>query len=82
MAFIRILLTTAYAIGLIGNSPLFLYMEWTFLWQDVVHMFNPFLHLQILGVLLATPLFWVLLGVTVVALLGAKAAGNLEGDKA
>jgi len=54
---------------------LFLYVEWTYLRQSFVQIFNPFLHLQVLGTLLTIPLFWIFLAM---ALLGYYATISIE----
>ena len=47
--------------GALGNALLFLYVEWAFVRENFLQIFNPFLQLQVLLRLLTIPLFWLLL---------------------
>jgi hypothetical protein len=71
MRLLQVLFSVLWRLGYLGNGILFLYIEWTYLRQGFAQIFNPILHLQILGTLLITPLFWIFL---VVAVLGYYAA--------
>ncbi len=52
-----------------------LYIEWSFIRQSFVQLFNPLLQLQVLGVLLTTPLFWIFLAMVIA---GYYAATSIE----
>jgi len=75
MRLLQILFGVLWVVGYVGNGTLFLYVEWTYLRQGFVQIFNPFLHLQVLGTLLTTPLFWIFLAM---ALLGYYATISIE----
>jgi hypothetical protein len=47
--------------GALGNALLFLYVEWAFVRENFLQIFNPLLQLQVLLRLLTIPLFWLLL---------------------
>ncbi|WP_353259857.1 hypothetical protein [Prochlorothrix hollandica] len=64
------LFSILWGMGYLGNGILFLYIEWTYLRQNFYQIFNPFLHLQVLGTLLITPLFWFFLGMVVLGYYG------------
>ena len=55
-----------YGAGFIANGLLFLFVEWSYLRESFIQMFNPFLHFQVLVTLITMPLFWLLTAVTVV----------------
>ena len=55
-----------YGAGFIGNGLLFLYVEWSYMRQSFLQVFNPLLHLQVVLTLVTMPLFWILTAVTVV----------------
>lgn len=75
MRLLQVIFSALWGLGYLGNGVLFLYVEWSFLRQSFVQVFNPFLHLQVLGVLLTTPLFWIFLAMAVV---GYYAASGIE----
>lgn len=66
MRLLQVIFSILWGLGYLGNGILFLYIEWSFLRQSFVQVLNPFLHLQVFGVLLTTPLFWVFLTLAVV----------------
>ena len=74
MRLLQILFGVLWVIGYLGNGILFLYVEWTYLHQSFVQIFNPLLHLQVLAILLTTPLFWLFLAM---ALLGYYTANSI-----
>lgn len=74
MRLLQILFGVLWVVGYLGNGILFLYLEWTYLRHSFVQIFNPLLHLQVLGTLLTTPLFWLFLAM---ALLGYYAANSI-----
>ena len=63
-------------IGYLGNGLLFLLIEWSFIAESWVQFFNPFLHLQVLIVMLLTPFFWLMTGLILVGVLIEKLAGS------
>ena len=75
MRLLQILFSVLWGVGYLGNGILFLYVEWTYLRHSFVQIFNPLLHLQVLGALLTIPLFWIFL---VMAVLGYYAATSIE----
>lgn len=75
MRLLQVIFSILWGLGNLGNGILFLYIEWRFLRQSFVQIFNPLLHLQVLGVLLTTPFFWVFLAMAVV---GYYAATSIE----
>lgn len=75
MRLLQTIFTILRGIGYLGNGILFLYVEWKFLRQSFVQIFNPLLHLQVLGVVLTSPLFWIFL---VLALVGYYAAKSVD----
>ncbi|MCU0548478.1 MAG: WYL domain-containing protein [Leptolyngbya sp. Prado105] len=66
MRFLQTVFGLSWTLGYIGNGLLFAYVEWSFLRQNFLQIFNPLLHLQVLGVLLTTPLFWIFLAMAAV----------------
>jgi len=75
MRLLQVIFNILWGLGCLENGILFLYIEWSFLRQSFVQIFNPLLHLQVLGVLLTTPFFWVFLAMAVV---GYYAATSIE----
>ena len=75
MRLLQILFGVLWVVGYLGNGMLFLYVEWTYLRQSFVQIFNPLLHLQVLGTLLTIPLFWFFLAI---GLLGYYVAISIE----
>lgn len=75
MRLLQILFSVFWGVGYLGNGILFLYVERTYLRQSFVQIFNPLLHLQVLGTLLTIPLFWIFL---VMAVVGYYAATSIE----
>jgi hypothetical protein len=75
MRLLQVIFSIIWGLGYLGNGILFFYIEWSFLRQSFVQVFNPLLHLQVLGVLLTTPFFWVFLAMAVV---GYYAATSIE----
>lgn len=55
-----------YNLGYIGNGILFLYVEWLMIKHNWINIFNPFLHIQAIIMLLTSWLFWVIFIWTVV----------------
>lgn len=53
-----------HAIGYGGNGLLFLYIETVGILRNPINLINPLYHLQVIIALLTTPLFWLLLLVT------------------
>jgi len=76
MRLLQVVFVILWGFGYLGNGILFLYIEWSFVRQSFIQVFNPFLQLQILRVLLTTPLFWVFLAM---ALVGHYAVTKIEG---
>ncbi|MGI6570028.1 MAG: hypothetical protein ACOX27_03045 [Caldicoprobacterales bacterium] len=67
-----------YIMGYIGNGLLFLYIEWLYIREDLIQIINPLLHFQVIFTLLKTPLFWILI---VVTLLGFFASRGAEAEE-
>jgi|688.fasta_scaffold294687_2 hypothetical protein len=65
MRLLQFFFATLWVIGYVGNGLLFLYVEWIYLRQSWIQIFNPFLQIQVLSTLLSTPLFWLLLAMAV-----------------
>ena len=76
MRLLQVIFGILWGLGYLGNGILFLYIEWSFVRQSFIQVFNPFLQLQVVGVLLTTPLFWVFLAI---ALVGHYAVTRIEG---
>jgi hypothetical protein len=55
-----------------GNALLFVYVEWSYLRQSFLQVFNPFLHIEVVLTLITLPLFWILLAVTALGLFAMK----------
>ena len=66
MRLLQVLFSVLWGVGYLGNGILILYVEWTYLRRSFIQVFNPFLHLQVLGTLLTIPLFWIFLTMAVV----------------
>ncbi len=66
MKLLKFLFTVLWGLGYLGNGILFISIEWSFLQQSFVQIFNPLLHLQVFGILLTARLFWVFLTMAVV----------------
>jgi len=66
MRLLQFFFAALWVIGYVGNGILFLYVEWIYLRQGWVQIFNPFLHIQVLLTLLSIPLFWFLLAMAIV----------------
>lgn len=75
MKLLQVMFSILWGLGYLGNGILFLYVEWSFLRQSFVQVLNPLLHLQVFGVLLTNPLFWVFLAMAVV---GYYAATSID----
>lgn len=75
MRLLQAIFSVLWGLSYLGNGILFLYIEWSFLRESFVQVFNPSLHLQVFGVLLTTPLFWIFLAMAVV---GHYAASSIE----
>jgi hypothetical protein len=75
MRLLQVIFSILWGLGYLGNGILFLYIEWSFLRESFVQVFNPLLHLQVLRVLLTSPYFWVFLAMAVV---GYYAATSIE----
>jgi hypothetical protein len=65
MRLLQFFFATLWVIGYVGNGLLFLYVEWIYLRQSWIQIFNPFLQIQVLLTLLSTPLFWLLLAMAI-----------------
>jgi hypothetical protein len=66
MKLFKFLFTVLWGLGYLGNAILFISIEWSFLQQSFIQIFNPLLHLQVFGILLTARLFWVFLTMAVV----------------
>ncbi len=75
MKLLRILFGILSFLGTIGNGILFLYIEWMFLQQSFIQILNPFLHIQVLGIVLINPLFWLFL---IMSIVGSYAVSRIE----
>ncbi|MEO1376362.1 MAG: WYL domain-containing protein [Cyanobacteria bacterium J06635_10] len=75
MKLLRFVFTVLWGLGYLGNGILFISIEWSFLQQSFIQIFNPFLHFQVFGVLLTAHLFWVFLTMAVV---GSYAVSIIE----
>lgn len=75
MRLLQVIFGILWGLGYLGNGILFLYIEWSFVRQSFIQLFNPFLQLQVVEVLLTTPLFWVFLAM---ALVGHYAVTRIE----
>jgi hypothetical protein len=64
MKLLQFLFRTLWTVGYLGNGILVLYVEWSYLRLSFIQIFNPFVHWQVAGTLLTSPLFWVLLGIS------------------
>jgi hypothetical protein len=65
MRLLQVFFGVLWVIGYVGNGILFLYIEWIYLRQGWVQIFNPFLQIQVLLTLFTTPIFWLLLAMAV-----------------
>lgn len=59
MGFLRSVLGALHVVGFAGNALLFLYVEWLYVRENLLHLINPLLQFQVILTLLAMPLFWV-----------------------
>lgn len=75
MRLLQFFFVTLWVIGYTGNGILFLYIQWIYLRQGWIQIFNPLLQVQILLTLLSTPLFWIFL---LMAILGYYLASVIE----
>ncbi|PZO34899.1 MAG: hypothetical protein DCF17_19810 [Shackletoniella antarctica] len=75
MRVLQIFFATLWCIGYLGNGLLFIYIQWSYLRQGWIQIFNPFLHIQVVITLLTTPLFWIFL---MMAILGKYLADSIE----
>jgi hypothetical protein len=66
MRLLQLFFTTLWGIGYVGNGILFLHIEWTYLREGWIQIFNPLLHIQVILTLLSTSLFWLFLVMAVV----------------
>ncbi|MBE9212911.1 WYL domain-containing protein [Plectonema cf. radiosum LEGE 06105] len=66
MKLLKFIFTVLWGLGYLGNGILFISIEWSFLEQNFIQIFNPYLHLQVFGVLLTARLFWVFLAMAVI----------------
>ncbi len=62
---LQVVFAIFWGVGYLGNGILILYIEWSFLRQSFIQVFNPLLHLQVLGVLFTNSLFWAFLAMAV-----------------
>ena len=75
MKLLKFLFTVLWGLGYLGNGILFISIEWSFLQQSFIQIFNPLLHFQVFGVLLTAHLFWIFLTMAVV---GSYAVSVIE----
>ncbi|MEO1428765.1 MAG: hypothetical protein AAFS12_01565 [Cyanobacteria bacterium J06632_19] len=75
MKLLKFLFTALWGLGYLGNGILFISIEWSFLQQNFIQIFNPLLHFQVFGVLLTAHLFWAFLTMAVV---GSYAVNIIE----
>lgn len=75
MRLLQVLFRIVWGVGYLGNGILFLYVEWTYLRHGLTQIFNPLLHLQVLGTWLTNPLCWIFLSM---AILGYYTTAAIE----
>jgi hypothetical protein len=75
MRLLRITFSVIWVLGCLGNGFLFVYTEWIILQKNFIQILNPYVHFQVLVILLSTPLFWIFLSMAVV---GYYAVVNIE----
>ena len=75
MRLLRIIFSIIWVLGYLGNGFLFVYTEWIILQKSFIQILNPYIHFQVLVILLSTPLFWIFLSMAVV---GYYAVVNIE----
>jgi hypothetical protein len=66
MRLLQVVSVILWVLGYTGNGILFLNVYWNFTRHSFIQLFNPFLHLQVFGVLLTTPIFWGFLGMAAI----------------
>jgi hypothetical protein len=77
MRLLQIIFSVIWVLGCLGNGVLFIYTEWIFLQKSFIQILNPYIHFQVLLILLSTPLFWIFLSMAVV---GYYAVVNIENN--
>ena len=65
MKVLRFLFAAIHLAGFVGIGAVFIYFERTFLRQDSYDLFDPALHLIVLLNMLTSPLFWIMLVITI-----------------
>jgi len=75
MRLLQIIFNVIWVLGYLGNGVLFVYTEWIILQKNFIQILNPYIHFQVLVILLSTPLFWIFLSMAVV---GYYAVANIE----
>lgn len=77
MRLLRIIFSIIWVLGYLDNGFLFVYTEWIILQKSFIQILNPYIHFQVLVILLSTPLFWIFLSMAVV---GYYAVVNIENN--
>lgn len=75
MRLLQIIFGVIWVLGYLGNGVLFVYTEWIILQKSFIQILNPYIHFQVLIILLSTPLFWIFLSMAIV---GYYAVVNIE----
>ena len=75
MKILQIIFGVIWVLGYLGNSFLFIYIEWSILQKNFLQIFNPLIHFQVLGLLISNPWFWIFLAMAIV---GHFAVSQLE----
>ncbi|WP_271255057.1 WYL domain-containing protein [Pseudanabaena sp. Chao 1811] len=66
MRLLQSIFNVIWVLGYLGNGVLFIYTEWIILQKNFIQILNPYIHFQVLLILLSTPLFWIFLSMAVV----------------
>lgn len=74
------LLMLVWGAGFFGNMLLFGYVEWLLIREQFWKILMPWLQLEVIGTLLGTQLFWILLAMTVIGYAGSAGLSKLAGD--
>jgi hypothetical protein len=72
--------TGLYIIGYGGNTLLLLYVEWALVMNNWWELLNPFFQLKVLYYMVTQPLFWILVGITVLGMFASIGAKSVEKD--
>jgi len=75
MRLLQIIFSIIWILGYLGNTVLFVYTEWSILQKSFIQILNPYIHFQVLVILLSDPLFWIFLSMAVI---GHYAVVNIE----